>query len=248
MRFSFLTSPITGADEQAGSLAQLCVKLGQSENFEALAETLKAGLEAVGLQGCFLVSCFGFNRESRFGGWSNRYVFPLRSDLTEVKPTLTLRDDLIIVSSGYFTLVVGEADTACSRIEYLPDSLLMLGEATRLWVKHYTDQVDQEFDSLNHRKASSRQLLEVVNRLDESGQSLQQTHNRVIRELNAGIPKAIDDLDLDPDVLNAVMDEFDEVARAYTIFTKQQMELNRELKEQVRSIAGFLLARGADQG
>lgn len=246
MRFSFLTSPSISADEPTSSLAQLCVKLGQSENFEALAETLKSGMETIGLQGCFLVSCFGFNRESRFGGWSNRYVFPLRSDLTEFKPTLTLRDNLIVVSSGYFTLVVGDADNACARIEYLPDSLLMLGEAARLWVKHYTDQVDQEFDSLNHRKASSRQLLEVVNRLDDSGKSLMETHNRVIRELNAGIPKAIDNLDLEPKVLNTVMDEFDEVARAYTIFTKQQMELHRELKEQVRSIAGFLLARGSD--
>lgn len=247
MRFSFLSPTIEGGDDQAGSLAQLCVQVGQSENFEALADTLKAGLEAIGLKGCFLVSCFGFNRESRFGGWANRYVFPLRSDLSEVRPTLTLRDDLIIVSSGYFTLVVGDAETARSRIEYLSDSLLMLGEAARLWVKHYTDQVDQEFDSLNHRKASSRQLLEVVNRLDNSGQSLMTTHNRVIRELNAGIPPTIADLGLEPETLNAVMDQFDEVARAYTIFTKQQMELNRELKEQVRSIAGFLLARGIDQ-
>ena len=37
-------------------------------------------------------------------------------------------------------------------------------------------------------------------------------------------------------------DEFDEIGRAYSIFTKQQMELHRELQEQVRSVAEFLLA------
>ena len=107
MRLSLSSAPSESA--AISPLAHLALELGQCENFDHLAASLTAGLEQAGFQGCFLMSCFGFNRETRFGRWTSRYVFPLRSDLTEVKPALTVRDDLIIVSSGYFTLVVGHA-------------------------------------------------------------------------------------------------------------------------------------------
>ena len=228
---------------EISTLAHLALELGQCENFDHLAASLQAGLEQAGFQGCFLMSCFGFNRETRFGRWKSRYVFPLRSDLTEVKPVLTVRDDLIIVSSGYFTLVVGRAAQQLEKNDSLQSHLLMLGESTRLWVKSYTAQVDQKFDSLNHRKASCQQLLEIVRQLDQSGRDLTSGHNRMLTSINAGPPEHIARLALSEKEMEVVLDEFDEIGRAYTIFTKQQMELNRQLKEQVRSIAGFLLPR-----
>ena len=241
LRFSF---SLTGQSEVVvGQLAQLGVEVGQCENFEQLADCLQSGLEDAGFQGCFLMSCFGFNRETRFGQWKSRYVFPLRSDLSEIKPTATVRDDLIIVSSGYFTLVVGRAAHWLAEDPLLVDRLLMLGESTRIWVKAYTAQVDQQFDALNHRKAGCQQLLEVVHQLDQSGSDISSNHNRMLAAINAGVPQGIAELGLSEHELAVVLDEFDEIGRAYTIFTKQQLELNRQLKEQVRSVAGFLLPR-----
>ena len=241
MRFSL--SSASSESAAISALAHLALELGQCENFDHLAASLKSGLEGAGFQGCFLMSCFGFNRETRFGRWNSRYVFPLRSDLTEVKPVLTVRDDLIIVSSGYFTLVVGHAAKQLEKSESIRSDLLMLGESTRLWVKSYTTQVDQQFDSLNHRKASCQQLLDIVYQLDQSGRDLTSGHNRMLASINGGPPENIAQLGLSEKEMEVVLDEFDEIGRAYTIFTKQQMELNRQLKEQVRSIAGFLLPR-----
>lgn len=244
MRFSLSASAGEEPQNDAVSpVAQLALELGQCENFEHLAASLKSGLEDAGFRGCFLMSCFGFNRETRFGRWNSRYVFPLRSDLSEVKPVLTIRDDLIIVSSGYFTLVVGHAAEQMKKSSSVQSDLLMLGESTRLWVKSYTTQVDQQFDSLNHRKASCQQLLDIVHQLDQSGRDLTSGHNQMLATINAGIPQSIAQLGLNDKDMEVVLDEFDEIGRAYTIFTKQQMELNRQLKEQVRSIAGFLLPR-----
>lgn len=243
MRFSLAATPSSKPISVVGQFSHLAVQIGQSENFEHLANQLKAGLEKMHLEGCFLVSCFGFNRETRFGHWTSRYVFPLRSDLTEIKPTLTFRDDLIIISSGFFTLVVGSAAELTDKDDSIADLLLMLGESARLWVKGYTNQVDQEFDSLNHRKASCKQLLEVVHQLDESGRDITSTHKRVVSAINSGVPEGIALLHLTDTQQSIVLDEFDEIGRAYSIFTKQQMELHRQLKEQVRSVAEFLLAR-----
>ncbi|HEY7774891.1 MAG TPA: hypothetical protein VIC26_17045 [Marinagarivorans sp.] len=243
LRFSF---SLAGHTEVALSpLAQLGVEVGQCENFDHLADCLKSGLEDAGLQGCFLMSCFGFNRETRFGRWKSRYVFPLRADLSEIKPTATVRDDLIIVSSGYFTLVVGRAAHWLTEDPLIVDRLLMLSETSRIWVKAYTAQVDQQFDALNHRKAGCQQLLEVVHQLDQSGKDISSSHHRMLTAINAGVPQGIAELGLSEHELAVVLDELDEIGRAYTIFTKQQMELNRQLKEQVRSVAGFLLPRGS---
>lgn len=243
MRLSFSSAPQNSTVTLTGQLAQLSVALGQSSNFEHLATILKTGLQAIGLEGCFLVSCFGFNRETRFGHWASRYVFPLRSDLSERSSSLILRDNLIVVSSGYFTLVVSHASAWQAKEPSIADNLLMLCEAARLWVKNYTNQVDQEFDSLNHRKASCKQLLDIVQQLDDSGREVTSTHKRIVTAINAGIPMSITMLNLTPSQQEAVMDEFDEMGRAYSIFTKQQMELHRQLKEQVRSIASYLLAK-----
>lgn len=243
MRFSLTSTSSSEPASAVGRLSHLAVDIGQSENFDHLASQLKAGLEKMRLEGCFLMSCFGFNRETRFGRWSNQYVFPLRSDLSEVKPTLTVRDDLIIVSCGLFTLVVGRAAQLQANDDSITASLLMLGESARLWVKGYTNQIDQEFDSLNHRKASCKQLLDVVHQLDESGRDITSTHKRVVSAINAGVPEGITMLHLTDTQQSIVLDEFDEIGRAYSIFTKQQMELHRQLKEQVRSVAEFLLAR-----
>ena len=108
MRFSLAAQSLSQTISITSLCAHLAVELGQSENFDHLASQLKAGLEKMHLEGCFLMSCFGFNRETRFGNWSHRYVFPLRSDLSQVKSSLVIRDGLIIISSGLFTLVVGE--------------------------------------------------------------------------------------------------------------------------------------------
>lgn len=241
LRFSF--SSAGQSEVMVGQLAQLSVELGQCENFDHLAETLKSGLEEAGLQGCFLMSYFGFNRETRFGRWKSRYVFPLRSDLSEVKPSATVRDNLIIISSGYFTLVVGRATDWLQEDPKIVDQLLMLGEGARLWIKAYTVEVDQKSDSLNHRKAGCKQLLDVVYQLDQSGKDISSSNNRALAAINAGVPEAIAALGLSEHELAVVLDEIDEIGRAYTIFTKQHMELNRQLKEQVRSVAGFLLPR-----
>lgn len=243
MRFSLAAQSSSQGVSITSQFAHLAIALGQSENFEHLASQLKAGLEKMHLEGCFLISCFGFNRETRFGQWNSRYVFPLRSDLSEVKPTMTVRDDLIIISSGFFTLVVGHCEQQFVKDDTIAGALLMLSESIRLWVKGYTHEVDQEFDSLNHRKASCKQLLEVVQQLDDSGRDITHTHNSVIKALNSGAPKGIAMLCLTDTQQSIVLDEFDEISRAYSIFTKQQMELHRELQEQVRSVAEFLLAR-----
>lgn len=242
MRMPFLNIASQEPISTISQFPQLVIKIGQSRNFDCMSNTLKLGLESMGLKGCFLISCFGFNRETRFGQWQSHYVFPLKSDLSEAATRFEVRDDLMIVGSGYFTLVVGDASQRLDSDPAIADSLVMLAESTRLWVKGYTKEVDQEFDSLNHRRASCKQLLDVVKQLDASGSEITATHRRIVTAVNVGIPEGIEALQLSANQQATVMDEFDEISREYSIFAKQQMELNHQLKEQVRAVASFLLA------
>ncbi len=87
------------------------------------------------------------------------------------------------------------------------------------------------------------QLLEVVGRLDVSQREVVATHHQKVAAFNRGLSNSLESLALTHEQKLAVLDELDEVARAYSTFTKQQMALNHEIKEQVRAIAEVLLGR-----
>jgi hypothetical protein len=243
MTFSFSKAALPLTATAAEQIAALCTRVGQSENFDDLAERLKNGLESHDFQGCFIVSCFGFNRESRFGRWPGRYVFPLRAESAATQTTWEKRGDLGVFGSGLFTLVIGGMDKRLQTDATAIASFVMLAEAVRLWIKGYTLQIDQEFDSLNHRKAGCRQLREVVEQLELSGQEMESAQKRIVSDVNGALCQRIQALALSPEQTQAVLDELDELARNCSLFARQQKDKNHQLRERVRTIAEFLLKR-----
>jgi hypothetical protein len=241
----FRSSPVNESEFTTSNAgyATLFTELGRCESFENFSGVLKAGLEERELNGCFLMSCFGFNRETRFGRWPNRYVFPLISDLSDRSSVPIIRDGLIIVSSGYFTIVLGHAEKLMDSNPSIADSVTMLAEFSRLWLKSFNEQIDQGVDTLKRRKIYSNQLLDVVKQLDESCNDVTAAHCRVIAAINSDLPENIQGLGLSAQQFNAILDQFDEFEQSYALFTQQQMELYRRLKEQVRAIAEYLMHR-----